>query len=50
VFVANGAVVNVALINVDTGSSYFIYISDDNTGSVVNGLDVCCDNNDINYL
>jgi hypothetical protein len=40
VFVANGAIVNVQSITVDTPPSNFVYVSDDGTGSTVLGLDV----------
>lgn len=39
-FVSNGAEVNFTSIKVDTGESNFVYVSDDNSGSVINGLDV----------
>jgi hypothetical protein len=38
--VGGGAVVNVTSILVDTDRSNFVYISDDGSGSIVNGLDV----------
>jgi hypothetical protein len=40
IFVSNHSAVSIISMIVDTESSNFVYVSDDNTGSVVSGLEV----------